>query len=397
MPTLALAALLSLVLPFASAGDLRPAADPRPAASPGSPPSAGRRPSAASRVPAGGVRIKDIARVEGARDNQLVGYGLVVGLNGTGDSAQVAFTNQAVRNLVTRLGTRPDITDQVKTKNAATVIITATLPPFVRPGDRIDVTASSLGDARSLQGGLLLQAPLLGADGQVYAVAQGPISIGGFAAAGAGAQVSKNHPTVGRVPNGALVESSVPASITSDGFLSLSLHNPDYATAVAIARAVAQAVPDVGAAPRDAGTVTIPIPPAFWGRPTELIALIGDLTVPVDAPARVVINERTGTIVVGGPVTISPIAVAHGSLTVEIQTTAAVYQPPPLSPGETVVAPDTTLTAQEESGIIAPLRAATVDDLVQSLNALNATPRDLIAILQAIKQAGALHADLEVL
>jgi len=351
----------------------------------------------ASAASADGVRIKDIARVEGARDNQLVGYGLVVGLNGTGDSAQVAFTNQAVRNLVTRLGTRPDITDQVKTKNAATVIVTATLPPFVRPGDRIDVTASSLGDARSLQGGLLLQAPLLGADGQVYAVAQGSISIGGFAAAGAGAQVSKNHPTVGRVPNGALVESAVPASVASNGYLSLSLHNPDYSTAVAIASAIGQAVPEIGAAPRDAGTVTVPIPPAFWGRTTELIALIGDLTVPVDGPARVVINERTGTVVVGGPVTISPVAVAHGSLTIEVRTTAAVYQPPPFSPGETVVAPDTTLTAQEESAVIAPLRAATVDDLVRSLNALNATPRDLIAILQAIKQAGALHADLEVL
>ena len=352
---------------------------------------------AGSRASADGVRIKDIARVEGARDNQLVGYGLVVGLNGTGDSAQVAFTNQAVRNLVTRLGTRPDITDQVKTKNAATVIVTATLPPFVRPGDRIDVTASSLGDARSLQGGLLLQAPLLGADGQVYAVAQGSISIGGFAAAGAGAQVSKNHPTVGRIPNGALVESSVPASVTANGYLSLSLHNPDYSTAVAVASAIGQAVPDIGAASRDAGTVTIPIPPAFWGRTTELIALIGELTVPVDAPARVVINERTGTIVVGGPVTISPVAVAHGSLTVEVRTTAAVYQPPPFSPGQTVVAPETTLTAQEESGAIAPLRAPTVEDLVRSLNALNATPRDLIAILQAIKQAGALHADFEVL
>jgi flagellar P-ring protein precursor FlgI len=388
MPALALAALLSLIVPFASAASLT---------EPGSRAPAGSRTLAGRQAPPGGVRIKDIARVEGARDNQLVGHGLVVGLDGTGDSAQVAFTNQAVRNLVTRLGTRPDVTDQVKTKNAATVIITATLPPFVRPGDRIDVTASSLGDARSLQGGLLLQAPLLGADGQAYAVAQGPISIGGFAAAGAGAQVSKNHPTVGRVPNGALVESSVPASITSDGFLSLSLHNPDYATAVAIARAIAQAIPDTGAVPRDAGTVTIPIPTTFWGRPAELIALIGDLTVPVDAPARVVINERTGTVVVGGPVTISPVAVAHGSLTVEIQTAAAVYQPPPLSPGETVVAPDTTLIAQEDAGIIAPLRAATVDDLVQSLNALNATPRDLIAILQAIKQAGALHADLEVL
>jgi len=348
-------------------------------------------------APASAVRIKDIARVQGARDNQLIGYGLVVGLDGTGDSAQITFTNQAVRNLVTRLGTQPDVTDKIKTKNTATVILTATLPPFVKPGDRIDVTISSLGDARSLQGGILLQAPLLAADGQVYAVAQGAISIGGFAAAGAGAQVSKNHPTVGRIPNGALVEISVPSNTAPGGLITLSLHNPDYATAVAVADAINQSIPGADAAPRDPGTVVVPIPGSFWHRPTEFLAAVGDLTVSADLPARVIINERTGTIVVGGPVAISPIAVAHGGLTVEIHTSAAVSQPPPFSSGETVVSPDTTLTATEEGGSLAPLRAATVDDLVRSLNALHATPRDLTAILQAIKQAGALHAELEVL
>ena len=363
---------------------------------------------------ADGIRIKDMVRVEGARDNQLVGYGLLVGLDSTGDSAQVSFTNQAVRNLVTRLGTRPDVADQIKTKNTATVIITANLPPFVRPGDRIDVTVSSLGDARSLQGGVLLQAPLLAADGQVYAVAQGAVSIGGFAAAGAGAQVSKNHPTVGRIPGGALVEASVPTLIAPDNMLSLSLRYPDDAAAVAVAAAINEATPDTrqasfdqaapdtrqasfAAVPRDAGTVLVSLPEPFWGRPTEFLAVIGQLTVTIDPPARVVINERTGTVVVGGPVTISPVAVAHGSLTVEVRTTAAVSQPPPLSGGETVVVPETAITVEEEAAALAPLRAATVDDLVRSLNALHATPRDLIAILQAIKQAGALHAELEVL
>ena len=346
---------------------------------------------------ADGVRIKDIARPQGARPNQLVGYGLVVGLSGTGDSAQVGFTNRAVRNLVTRFGSTPDASAQIKTKNAATVIVTADLPPFAKPGARVDVIVSSLGDARSLQGGVLLQTPLQGADGNVYAVAQGSVSLGGFAAAGAGAQVSKNHPTVGRIPNGAIVEAGVPAEIAVGDILSLSLDQADYATAVAVAGAINEAIEGEGAVARDAGTVVVRLPEDFRDRPTEFIAGIGHLTVIADAPARVVINERTGTIVVGGPVSISPVAVAHGNLTVEIQTTAAVYQPPPLSGGETVVAPETALSAQEEEAALAPLGGGTVDDLVQSLNALNASPRDLIAILQAIKEAGALHAELEVL
>jgi len=383
------------------------------------------------------VRIKDIARVQGDRHNQLVGYGLVVGLEGTGDSAQVTFTNQAVRNLVTRFGNRPEVGAQIKTKNVAAAVLTADLPPFAKPGDRIDVVVSSLGDARSLQGGILLQAPLQGADGNVYAVAQGPVSLGGFAAAGAGAQITKNHPTVGRVPGGALVESAPPGDaarvvarsakptamavprpegrdggpvgLATEGLgslgignpetpvLSLSLAQPDSATAVRIARAINQAVAGACAGASDSGTVTVPIPDTYLGRQTEFLALIGDLTVSVDAPARVVINERTGTIVVGGPVTISPIAIAHGSLTVEVATTAAVSQPPPLSPGQTVVAPQTEITAAEQTAALAPVQAATVDDLVRALNALHATPRDLIAILQGIKQAGALNAELEVM
>jgi len=372
------------------------------------------------------VRIKDIARVQGERTNQLVGYGLVVGLEGTGDSAQVAFTNQAVRNLVTRFGNRPDASAQMKTKNVAAAMLTADLPPFAKPGDRVDVVVSSLGDARSLQGGIVLQAPLQGADGNVYAVAQGSVSLGGFAAAGAGAQVTKNHPTVGRIPGGALVEAAPPADAPGATSLTLILSQPDSATAVGIARAINQRISEsdrtwaltagaggklpsaalrtglpnpqaTAAVASDSGTVLVPIPEAYRGRQTEFLALIGDLTVAVDSPARVVINERTGTVVVGGPVTISPVAVAHGGLTVEITTTAAVSQPPALSQGQTVAAPQTQITASEPKAALSPIRAATVDDLVRALNALHATPRDLIAVLQAIKQAGALNAELELL
>ncbi len=354
---------------------------------------------AASGWPAAGdrVRIKDVTRPLGARHNQLVGYGLVVGLDGTGDSAQVTFTNQAVSNLVTRFGINTGAGSRAKTKNAATVVLTADLPPFVKSGDRIDVTVSSLGDARSLQGGVLLQAPLQGADGRVYAVAQGPVSVGGFVASGAGAQVAKNHPTAGRIPNGALIEAEAPSDLSPGGAVALSLAEPDYAAAVGVAAAIREGIPGAIASAVDAATVSVTPPEGLLAKPVELLAAIGELTVAVDSPARVVVNERTGTIIVGGPVTIAPVAVAHGNLTVEIQTTAAVSQPPPLSPGQTVVTPTTAINAKEDQASIVPVRAATVDDLVKALNALHATPRDLIAILQALKEAGALHASLEVL
>lgn len=342
------------------------------------------------------ARVRDLARVEGERPNQLVGYGLVVGLDGTGDSPQITVTGEAVRNLVTRLGNRPDLETKLKTKNAAVVLVTAELPAFARPGDRIDVTVSSLGDARSLQGGVLLQCPLLGADGQVYAVAQGPVSLGGFAAAAGGAQTTRNHPTVGRIPNGALVEAQVPVVLLTDGQVTLSLHQPDYHTAAAIASAISDGL-GTSAVPLDGGGVAVTVPENYRGRLPEFLALVGELTIPVNPPARVVVNERTGTIVVSGPVTISPVAVAHGGLTVEVRTTLNVSQPAPLSPGETVVVPETTVLPREEGATVTRLEAASVDDLVRALNALHATPRDIIAILQALKEAGALHATLEVL
>jgi flagellar P-ring protein precursor FlgI len=343
------------------------------------------------------ARIADLARPEGARHNQLVGYGLVVGLDGTGDSGQSVFTNQAVRNLVTRFGNAPEAGVQIKTKNAAVAVLTADLPPFVKPGDRIDVTVSSLGDARSLRGGVLLQAPLQGADGRTYAVAQGPVSVGGFIASGAGAQVSKNQTTVGRVPGGALVEAPVLMEIEAGGAVRLSLHQPNFATAVAVAGAIRAALPETEAEALDGATVSAKMPVARYRNATEFVAAIGELEVCADSPARVVMNERTGTIVVGGDVTIAPVAVAHGNLTIEVSTSLAVSQPPALSAGETVVVPETAVRAQEETAVLAPLRAATVDDLVRSLNALHATPGDLMAILQALKEAGALHGELEVL
>jgi flagellar P-ring protein FlgI len=344
-----------------------------------------------------GARVKDIARIQDARHNQLIGYGLVVGLEGTGDSSQTPLTAVAVRNLAAQLGNKIDLSTQFKTKNAATVVLTADLPPFVKPGDTIDVTVSTPGDARSLQGGILLQAPLQGADRRTYAVAQGPVSIGGFSAGGSGAQVTKNHPTVGRVANGAIVEREVASALAPGDMLTYCLHQPDYNTAAAMAAALTAAVPGVIANAHDASLITVPVPVEFRAHPTDFIALLGNVEVKTDGQARIVINERTGTIVVGGPVTIKPIAVAHGALTVEVKTTPIISQPLPGSQGKTVVAPDTTVTAKEGPGTLVSLQAATVDDLVRALNALHATPRDLIAILQTMKEAGALSCELEVM
>ena len=284
---------------------------------------------------------------------------------------------------------RPPRSTPFPTRRSSDLTITAELPAFVKPGDRIDVVVSSLGDARSLQGGVLLQAPLQGADGQVYAVAQGAVSLGGFAAGGGGAQVTKNHPTVGRIPNGALVEAEVPMDVVVADRVSLCLRYPDYSTAAAVAAAITGSALGASAAPRDGGTIEVVVPPAYRDRATDFLAAVGELTVGVDLPAKIVVNERTGTIVVSGPVTISPVAVAHGNLTVEVQTSLQVSQPAPLSQGQTVITPDTALSAEEEKASLAPLQAATVDDLVRALNALRATPRDIIAILQALKEAGA--------
>jgi flagellar P-ring protein precursor FlgI len=344
------------------------------------------------------ARLKDLMEVEGVRGNYLVGYGVVVGLKGTGDGDQTKFTVQSVVNMLEKFGVRVP-KEQVKLKNAAAVMVTAYLPPNVKLGQRIDVQVSAIGDAKSLQGGTLLLAPLIGPDGQVYAVAQGPVSIGGFAAGGAGAQVAVNHPTVGRVPNGAIVEREVPAGdLNSLEKITLSLRTEDFTTAQRVAEALNQYLRGNYAKAVDMKTIELEVPKNYRGRVVPLLAEIGNLEVRPDIPARVVIDERTGTVVIGENVRISKVAVAHGNLSVEVRETPQVVQPFPFGQGETVVVPRTEVKAKEEKARIVVLEeGATLGELVRALNAVGATARELIAVLQAIKEAGALHAELVIM
>ncbi|HOM71351.1 MAG TPA: flagellar basal body P-ring protein FlgI [Armatimonadota bacterium] len=352
---------------------------------------------AATTVTAGNVaRIKDIARIEGARNNQLVGYGLVVGLDGTGDTQQAIFTTQSVANMLKRLGI--DVPDgKLKVKNVAAVMVTAELPPFVRPGAEIDVIVSSLGDARSLQGGTLLQTPLQAANGGIYAVAQGSVSVGGFTAGGGGTSVTKNHTTVGRIPGGAIVEQSVPATLSSSGAINVLLNNPDFTTAVRVARAIEAKLGPGTASALDAATIQI-MDNGTQSIPV-LIADISELPVEQSTVAKVIVNERTGTVVIGSQVQVSPVAISHGNLTIEVSTDYQVSQPSPISEtGDTVIVPDKAVTAEEERPHLIHMDpGVTLDELVRALNELKVTPRDMVAILQALKQAGALHAELEII
>jgi flagellar P-ring protein precursor FlgI len=346
-----------------------------------------------------GVRIKDITQVQGVRDNQLIGFGLVVGLNATGDSQSTTFTVQSVINMLARFGiTVP--ASRVRLKNVAAVMLTAALPPFAKSGDRIDVLVSSIGDASNLQGGTLLQSPLQGADNQIYAVAQGPVSIGGFNFEQGGNTAQKNHTTVGRIPFGAFVEREVPMNFVTGDAVVLSLTQQDFTTARRIAEAIDARLGDGAAEATDAGTVSVKVPATHKGRVVQLLSDIGNLTVEPDAVAKVVINERTGTVVLGSQVRIAPVAVAHGNLSVEIKTNFEVSQPLPLAPkgAETVVVPQTQMKVKEPTARLIELGGgATIGDLVKGLNALGVTPRDMIAILQAIKNAGALQANLEIM
>jgi len=341
------------------------------------------------------VKIKDIAKVEGARSNQLVGYGLVVGLDGSGDTQQAIFTVQSVANMLQKFGiTVP--AGKMKVKNVAAVMVTADLPPFVRPGSKIDALVSSLGDAKSLQGGTLLQTPLQAANGEVYAVAQGSISIGGFTAGGGGAQVTKNHPTAGRIPEGAIVEQAVPATLTDGKAINVLLSNPDFATAARIAQAINEKLGGGSASALDPATVKVGAsdPSNIVG----LVAEIGELPVVQSTVAKVIVNERTGTVVIGGDVKLSPVALSHGNLSIEISTEFQVSQPAPVSTGQTAVVPQQTVKATEQGARLMTLQpGTTLEDLVRALNELKVTPRDTIAILQALKQAGALHAELEII
>jgi flagellar P-ring protein precursor FlgI len=349
-------------------------------------------------VPARAARLKDLVAIEGVRDNQLLGYGLVVGLAGTGDTQQSIFSAQSLANLLQRMGVTVSPT-AFRVANTAAVMVTATLPPFAQPGMHLDTTAAAMADARSLRGGILVLTSLRGADGQVYAIAQGPVVTGGFIAGRGGTTQTVNHPTVGRGPAGATVERGAP-SVAPKGIIRLQVRQSDFTTTTRIVAAVNQKF-NVGTAPAhadNAGLVSVIVPAEYSTRVTEFISQLENLTVEADRPARVVINERTGTIVLGKDVRVSPVAILHGNLTVEIQTEMQVSQPNALSGGTTAVVPQTTVTAKEEKARNLVLKqGATVEELVRALASIGSTPRDVIAILQNLAAAGALEAEIEVI
>jgi flagellar P-ring protein FlgI len=345
-----------------------------------------------------GPRIKDIADFEGVRENQLVGYGLVVGLAGTGDSLRNSpFTRQSLAAMLERLGVNAS-NGNLNTRNVAAVMVTANLPPFASQGSRIDVTVSALGDARSLAGGQLLVTPLMGADQQVYAVAQGPLAIGGFAAAGqSGSSVTRGVPTAGRIASGALVEREIAFDIAGQQELRLALRNPDFTTAQRIVAAINGAVGEQAAWAANPGTIVLRRTAAF----TDMVSLIGrieNLEVEVDTPARIVIDESSGIVVMGENVKVSTVAIAQGNLTISIQEDPFVSQPEAFSRGETVVVPSSGVEVEEEEGglVVVP-GGVPLRQLVNGLNALGVTPRDMISILQALKAAGAIQAEIEVM
>ncbi len=341
------------------------------------------------------ARLKDLVAIEGVRDNQLIGYGLVVGLAGTGDRRQTLFSAQSLTNLLERMGLIVSPT-AIQVANTAAVLVTASLPAFAQPGLHIDATAAAVGDSRSLQGGILVLTSLRGGDGQVYAVAQGPVVTGGFSAGRGGSSQAVNHPTVGRAPAGAIVERPAP-SVEPRSAVRLQLLRSDFTTAARIADAVNQRYPGAARA-ESPGLVAVAIPNSFATHPTEFVSELENLNVDADRPARVVINERTGTIVLGKDVRVQPVAILHGNLSVQIQTTVEVSQPGPLSQGATQAVPQTSVSTREEKArsVVLP-QGATIEELVRALAAIGSTPRDIIAILQNLRAAGALDAEIEVL
>jgi flagellar P-ring protein FlgI len=347
-----------------------------------------------------GPRIKDVADFEGVRENQLVGYGLVVGLAGTGDSLRNSpFTRQSLAAMLERLGVNAS-NGNLNTRNVAAVMVTANLPPFASQGSRIDVTVSALGDARSLAGGQLLVTPLMGADQQVYAVAQGPLAIGGFAASGqSGSSVTRGVPTAGRIASGALVEREINFDIGAMQELRLALRNPDFTTAQRIASAINGAIGSEVARASNPGTVILTRPQDYAGDMVSLVGRVENLEVEVDTAARIVIDESSGIVVMGENVKVSTVAIAQGNLTISIQEDPFVSQPEPFSRGgETVVVPSSSVDVEEEEGglVVVP-GGVPLRQLVNGLNALGVTPRDMISILQALKAAGAIQAEIEVM
>ncbi len=363
------------------------------------------------------ARIKDIASIGGVRDNQLIGYGLVVGLAGTGDNVKNGFTRETLANMLTRQGLSMK-DKELKSNNVASVIVTAKLPAFSKVGSKIDVEVSSIGDAKSLLGRTLLMTPLRGADSDIYAVAQGPITLGGFSASGAaGGGVSKNHTTVGIISNGAFVEKELRYDFEKNRHLSINLYQADFTTSTRLANVINSSVKEVTASLIDSNSVTVSLKEGFNGNLVKVVSVIENLDVPVDSVAVVILNEKTGTVVMGERVRISTVAVAHGNLSIEIKEEKKVSQPLPFAPrpgaggppqeiggavvapgGQTVVTPESKVAASEEKNqlMLVP-RGITIQEVVKALNAIGVSPRDLITILQAIKAAGALQADLKII
>lgn len=350
-------------------------------------------------APAHAVRLKEVATIQGVRPNQLVGYGLVVGLDGTGDqTTQTPFTTQSLSAMLQQLGTTVPAGTSMQLRNVASVLVTATLPPFAQPGQSIDVNVSSLGNAKSLRGGTLIATALKGADGQIYALAQGNLIVGGAGASAAGSKVQINHLSAGRVPSGATVERSVPTPWLQGDAITLDLSAEDFNTAREVARAINAAKGEGRAMAINARTVRVAMPPS----PNERVSFMADIEnidISQASPAaRVVINARTGSVVMNQAVSLGPCAVAHGNLSVTINSTPVISQPGAFSSGTTQVAEKADIQVRQDAGSLINMPAGTkLTDVVKALNALGATPQDLLAILQAMKAAGALHAELEVI
>ena len=346
----------------------------------------------------GSTCIRDLVMIAGARDNQLVGYGLVVGLAGDGDRDPV-YTQQTLANTLQRYGVNilASALSTISAKNVAVVLVTADIPAFVKPGARLDVQVASMGDAKSLHGGVLLQTPLLGADNSVYAVAQGPLGVGGFSAGpggGGGANVTKNHPTVGTIINGALVEREIPAHIVRDKSIELLLREPSFISAARVAEAINQTFTNCAQAV-DSASVLVRLPEGGEEQPVDFVARLQAIEVTPDTPARIIINERTGTIVATSPIRISNCAVSQGNLTITVASTLDVSQPNPMSSGTTATKRRTdTKVSEGKANVVTLPELPTVEKVASALNALGVTPRDLMAIFVAMKQAGALQAEL---
>lgn len=349
-------------------------------------------------APSEATRLKDLASVKGVRSNQIIGYGLVVGLQGTGDRQGARFTTQSLRSLLAKMGISLD-PSQLRIANVAAVMVTSNLPAFARSGSTIDAVVSSIGDATSLEGGTLLMTPLLGNDGEIYAIGQGALSVGGFSVEGGGASVSQNHPTVGNLVGGAIVEREVAYSLVGKEDFEIALHDPDFTTAQRTASRINEAFSESVAVARDSGTLDLSIPTAYEGNVVGFLARVEALEIVPDKRARIILNERTGTIVMGDAVRVSTVAVSHGNLTVIVNRTNDVSQPAPFARrGRTARIQNTDIEAFEEKSRLSVIEeTVTIGELVRALNAMGTTPTDLISIIQAIKASGAMAADVEMM